>query len=120
MADVIGYHVTASRNRTSIERAGLLTKPPLIYESGKVEEGWDAGMIWFFVDLDVAKEAANAPTWGGGLGGNEVWMIDLDGLDVIPDPHPGWGNFRPGWDDVARAVRQDIEPERLTLLQPGS
>ena len=102
-----GWHISAAANRASIAETGLRR------DGG----GWDAGFIWFFVDRPTAEKMAEGRAWGGFRGGNDVWGIDLSGLDVLPDPHPGWGDER---DEVARAVVVNVEPERLSLSPFGS
>lgn len=101
-----GYHVTARRHRESIDELGLRTDA----------DGWDARFVWFFLDEAIARAAAsNERTWGGGNSGNDIWAIDLDGLDLLPDPHAGWGSSRPGWDDAARALPHHVDRSRLEL-----
>lgn len=101
-----GWHLSPSHNRASIAAAGLLTAEP---------GGWpDHGMVWLFVEQAVAEDASRRGTWGGSRG-LDVWQVELGGLEVEPDPHPGWGKLRPGWDAAARVVRANIEPGRLSL-----
>lgn len=102
-----GWHVTSRRNREGIAASGLRT------DVG----GWDTKYVWFFIDFDIAQQSARMGAWGGHLGDNDIWEIDLTDLFVRPDPHPGWGSTRPGWDDAARVVTNHIDPERLTLVE---
>jgi hypothetical protein len=67
-----------------------------------------------FGDQAIALEAALVGTWGGS-GDNMVLVVDIEGLDVFPDPHPGWGTY---WDKHAFATSQDIPPDRIRELLP--
>lgn len=99
-----GYHVTARRNAQSIMEHGLR----------RDWGGWDAGYVWFFDDLVLARDSKTNGNWGGSMRDNVIFELDLDGLEVVPDPHQGWG--RPALDDHAFAHPGSIPPERLRLL----
>lgn len=91
-----GYHVSPIRNRDAIAREGLRVDAM----------GWDAGFIWFFLDRAVAEHAASAGSWGGVRGLHDLWEIDLTGLVVLDDPHPGFGG---AWGAASRAVAHSID-----------
>ena len=97
---MIGYHVSPTRNRDAIAREGLRTDAM----------GWDAGFVWFFLDRAVAEQAARTGSWGGVRGHHDVWEIDLSGLDVMDDPHPG---FVGAWGEASRALAQHVAAARV-------
>lgn len=99
---MIGFHVTSTRNRDSIAASGLLT----------THMGWNTGYVWFFLDPEQAERSAHTGAWGGDRGDNDIWQLDLDGLDIIDDPHQAWGEDRSN-----RAVPHNIGPDRVTLVR---
>jgi len=105
------YHVTNHRNAASILAHGLRTTGEYA-DSG----GWCAGYVWAFDSLAIAIEARDAGRWG--LGGAVIIEFDAEGLDVVPDPHPGWGSMHPGWDAHAVAIAGSgvlVPPEDLSM-----
>lgn len=96
------YHVTDHRNLESILEHGLRTD----------WMGWDTGFIWGFDDETVARHSAASGCWSI-QGRTSVLTLDVSGLPVIPDPHPGWGDDR---DRHAFAVPHSIEPSRIQVL----
>jgi hypothetical protein len=97
------WHVTSTRNEDAILAQGL-----------RIDVGgWNTKYVWFFDDLEIALESARTGSWGGSRGDNIVLEVDVGELDVIPDPHPGWGSLHPGWDDHAFAVAGNVDPERI-------
>lgn len=99
------YHVTARTNLAPILAEGLRT------DVG----GWDTKFVWMFDDLAIAKQAADQGRWGS-TAGNVILVVDVDGLDIQPDPHPGWGNRKPGWDEHAFAHAGPISASRVHEL----
>lgn len=92
------YHLSPSRNRDSITRHGLC-----LADDGTTP--W----VWLFADERDARRFLPG-SFGLSRGHNDLWAADVDGLDILPDPHPGW-------DDVDSAVvGVPIRPERLTLV----
>lgn len=108
---MIAYHVTARRNRDSIETEGLRFDPKWLAGAPGV-----IGYVWLFVDRDIAQQAADRGSWGGSYGDNDIWEVDVTGYDLQPDPHPGWGTLRPGWDDASRVVVGPIPSDRIRRL----
>lgn len=97
------YHVTARRNADAIRSEGLRT------DVG----GWDTVYVWLFDDRTVAEGQAERGAWGGVRGDNVIIEVDATGLDLIPDPHPGWG--RPEIDDHAFAHAGPIPANRIEV-----
>lgn len=100
------WHVTGRPNLASILEQGLRTDA----------DGFEAGYVWGFDDQAVAQESADTGTWGASRD-NVVIRVDVAGLDVIPDPHPGWGDHR---DDHAWAVCGHVPADRVQLADPVS
>lgn len=99
------YHVTPRSCADSILTQGLRTDGA----------GWDARYVWFFDDLDLALTSARVTgTWGGVRGPHAVIAVDVTGLPVIPDPHPGWGDDR---DDHAYALAGHVPADRLSRVE---
>lgn len=94
------FHVTGARHLEAIRTQGLRTDA----------EGWDAGYVWFFDDFDIATAAGQPHHLWGGTREHVIIEFDLTGLDVVPDPHPGWGDER---DAHAFAVAHSVEAERI-------
>ena len=84
------YHVTGRRNVVSIMARGLRTNAA----------GFDAGYVWLFDDLALALAMAKR-SFGGSFD-NVIIEVDVDGLDIIDDPHPGWGDWRDAHSFVLR------------------
>lgn len=96
-----GWHVTNKINRDGIKAEGLR----------KDVMGWDTGYVWFFTERAQAERSAATGSWGLSRGNNDIWEIDLDGYEVLPDPHPGWGEDRSN-----RCVAHSIPSDRIRLL----
>ena len=92
----VGYHLTGRRNRDSITTHGLRPDPV-------------GGYVWIFTDPTTAHAHAT-DSFGGSQGDNDLWVIDLDGLALLPDPHPGW----PG--TTSHVIAGHISPHRLTRI----
>ncbi len=64
--------------------------------------------IWMFIDRRVA-ESYLGRSWGGSRGVNDLWEIDVRGLELRPEHHP--------FDEPASVtVAEPIAPARLTLI----
>lgn len=100
---MILFHVTSRRNAEAILAEGLRTDVM----------GWNTQYVWGFDDLTIAERLAREGAWGGKRGDNAIFEVDATGLEVVPDPHPGWGDER---SDHAFAVPHSIEPERVRLI----
>ena len=101
------YHATKVYNLSSIQQHGLLTCPPLVYPSGKVEDGWETGCVWLFDNLLMAIDF--------GTQDMAVLEVDVTDVEVVSDPHPGWGDDR---DNHSFATMTDIPASRLRLVHP--
>ena len=89
------FHISPARNRASILREGLrLSDSPSKY-------------VWL---LDSRAEALRlaGKRWAASAV-NDVYEVDASGLEVIPDPHPGFDGIT-SW-----AVAVSIAPERVRL-----
>ena len=96
------YHVTSARHRESILKKGLVTDA----------SGWDTGYVWLFSKINDAFKVLKG-TWGHGCGGrlgNDLWSADIQNLNIIPDPHPGWEGIE------TFALAGNIDPTRLKLI----
>lgn len=100
---MIAYHVTGRPLAGKILAEGLRTDAL----------GYDTGYVWLFDDLGLARDAIDAcETWGGYYADDLVILvIDADGLDIIADPHPGWGD--PAIDDHSFAYAGNIPADRV-------
>jgi hypothetical protein len=98
------YHVTPSRNRASIEQEGLRLSDPF-WGPDKPRH------VWLFDNIEDAK-ARLGKFWGDLGVDNDLWEVDVEGYEVEPDPHPGYGAEGPETFVVTRAV----PPERLRLV----
>lgn len=96
------FHVTGRPNVDAILTEGLRTDAA----------GFDARYVWLFDDEQVAREAADGTCWGGHTD-LVVLRVDTTGIDVIPDPHPGWGDDR---DTHAAAVASNIPADRVEVI----
>lgn len=96
------YHATSLDRVRSIMEQGLRTDA----------DGWDTKWVWLFDEPEYAVTMAEAKHFTIGA----VIAVDVDGLDIVPDPHPGWGSMRPGWDEHAFAHAGTIEPSRLSVV----
>lgn len=97
------YHVTGRPNVAAILTEGLRTDAM----------GWDAGYVWGFDSVELALELARTTRAWGGHRDLVVLELDATGLEVVPDPHPGWGDDR---DRHAWAIPASVPPERLELV----
>lgn len=79
----LAYHVTNRRNVPAILTEGLR----------KDATGWDAGYVWLLTDLGAAIATARG-RWGGEPGDNAILGVDVRGLALLPDPHPGFADWR--------------------------
>lgn len=95
----LAYHVTNRRKLPAILAEGLR----------RDADGWDAGFVWVVTDLGAAIETARG-RWGGGPGENVILGVDVRGLDLQPDPHPGFADWRKR---VSFAYAGSIAPERV-------
>lgn len=91
------YHISPARNRESIEREGLRAASP--------------DMVWLLPNLADALRL-RGKSWDCSTV-NDVWVVEVAGLDVLPDPHAGW----PGV--VSKVVRGPVPPARLALGIPA-
>lgn len=111
---MIGYHISARRNRESILAHGLRTESPMTSEQFA---GTAPCRLWLFVDRAQA-EAMLGGNWGGSRGDNDLWQLDLEGVELHPDPHTtGTGEWPDGRYASARVAHQPIPPERLSLTE---
>jgi hypothetical protein len=94
------YHVAPQENRDSIEQHGLK------------QSDIDQTHIWMFDDAELANEMGKKG-WGP-RGPNDVWEINTEGLQLQPDPHPGWSP--PSLMQHSWAATEPISPERLRRL----
>lgn len=97
------WHITNRRNLNSIMHEGLRTDAP----------GWDTGYVWLFDNLGIAIEMARTGAWGGERGNNAILAVNVEGLALQPDPHPGWGDYR---DAHSFVVAGNISPDRISTL----
>ena len=108
------WHVSSPRNRRSIEAEGLRSDP--FYQNIPRHQRH----IWLFTSRDVAEEATKPVPHGFGTRKRraDLWRADVSGMEMQPDPHPGWGSLRPGWDEASRVVSEPIPPERVKRMRP--
>lgn len=108
-----GYHVAPTAARAHIRETGLIASTPVPrwekYGVGSQPAGvyvWTSQQRALRWAQDFARLLA-----GSVQGLNDVWAVDLDGLDVQPDPldHALAAQG-------ARYVTGDIDPARLSLL----
>lgn len=74
--------------------------------------GYDTGYVWLFDNRDVAEKAVDGCRTWGGYPKDELVILEVDttGLDVIPDPHNGWGDER---DLHSFAYAGNVPPDRV-------
>lgn len=96
----IGYHVSSRSNRESIQKNGL--RPDPMYSE-------DTGYVWFFDSLDeaISKVGGN---WSS-TSKNDIWELDVSGLNVQRDPHPGWQGVK-SWVVIGK-----VSPDRIRLVE---
>lgn len=95
------YHVTATVNVEPILTFGLRTDAT----------GDDYTYVWLFDNPHIARDTARNTRWGG-YRDLTVLAVDTTGLDIVDDPHPGWGDFR---DDHAFAYAGNIDADRIEV-----
>jgi hypothetical protein len=96
------YHISPARNRESILANGLRV--------------WDgpSPYLWLLADPTVAHEKAGQ-TWGGSRD-NDVWAVDTNGIELQPDPHPGFSDPHHKANSFISTV--PIPPERVSIHSP--
>lgn len=90
------WHVSPRRNRESIEARGLLLSETASH------------YVWIFADFADALRA-QGQRWGG-CPWPDLYEVDVDGLTLLPDPHPGWPGI------VSLVTDQPIPRERVTRV----
>jgi hypothetical protein len=101
------WHISSTRNRSSIVATGLRLSDPMTREQF---DGTAPCHLWVWVDKAAAMEFLPR-CWGGTHGANDLWEIDVEGLELLPDHHGGWTGI-----DCARTLTVPVGPERLTLV----
>lgn len=104
------YHVTARKNVPAILRDGLRRD---VGPHGEYNCGFTASHVWMFDDPAVAEAVAKTGSWGGSRGDNAILIVNMIGLDTIPDPHPGLPG--PTAKLHSRAYPGDIPADRVGL-----
>lgn len=95
MSTTTAWHIAPTIKRDAIAREGLV--PQLI-----------ATCVWVFTDR-AATERYLPKSWDGSRGANDLWLVDVSGLDLLPDPHP--------FDEPASMIFEgQIAPDRLRLV----
>jgi hypothetical protein len=93
------FHISPSRNRSSIETVGL------------PQSDVDHIHVWLLKDQAKAEELSHL-SWGGSRQ-NDIWTVDVTGYEIISDPHPGGQayGFNQSWE-----VTHPIPFSRLSRL----
>lgn len=115
------FHISAARNRKSIETYGLIPGADMFQAYGRElplpiapyvapDDGWDYNN-WFFTSEQAAREATKK-TWGGAQGtGLDVWRVEVPEEEVLPD-RDKWPN------SVMTKTR--VLPSRMKRLGAGA
>jgi hypothetical protein len=91
------YHISPRSNRASILRDGLrLSDSPSPY-------------VWLFRDRNFAKDMMAKWSPRGNVP-MDLWIVNVSGLDLQPDPHPGGPEYGEGQSWISTAP---IPTERL-------
>ena len=107
------YHISGRHNRESIFRDGLRLCEPV---NDAQRSGAAPCHLWIFLAIQDARRFLGAG-WGGAAGQNDLWEVDIEGYEVLPDPHPAFPDYR-----TNAVVTTPVPPDRVCLfyLQPSA